>query len=222
MNTFPLVDIFPIVTKSPNHAELARSAAMEQPWAPTTYADALEIGRCLAANRLNGTASNSAEDSLTANSTYPSWTKGMPDLRRVPAIRNYRNGRRESWDSVAVDAEIHAHGSHLPPGQIVFHGGIWRDGKTASVGDKLTFPHALSTSLLPQVAVSHTAKHEDLGSLWILTVASGASPVALAFKNRHTENLGHEYEVLVAGGAVVICVAWHATKPFSVIECSLA
>jgi hypothetical protein len=223
VSTFPLVNLFPATTPSPPNTTFAKlMAAVSPPRPSVTFPDALSIARCLAKDRLNGDASSAAERAIGSNSEYKTWTKSTPALKAVPAVHNYRNGNPSSWNHFGVDAEVRMHGMFLPAGQELFHGGIWPGTIPASPGDLAHFTGVLSTSIDPQVAVAHAASHGAQGVVWLLTVPLGTSLQALALRNRRSERLGHEREVLIQAGAVVTCTQWHATSPFPVVECTLA
>ena len=81
MNEFPRVDFFPVATQQPSARELARLCAMGAPaWTPMVRTTPLDLALCLAADRLNGTASNAAEEALKANKSYAACTRTMPNL----------------------------------------------------------------------------------------------------------------------------------------------
>ena len=223
MNTFPLVDLFPISTTRPSEKESARCSAMgASAWAPAVWPTPLDLALCFAGNRVNGAASNAAERALKVNSSYKTCTSFMPILKTVTAISTYRKGHKSDWNQKAIDCEIRKHGRLLPASQVLYHGGIWDKGAPCCTGSKSTNPDVLSTSWLPQVAAAHAATHGQHGSLWVITVEHGASLLAVCFKGRLTERLHDEFEVLIQSGTVLTCTSWRSTAGFPVIECSIA
>jgi hypothetical protein len=160
-------------------------------------------------------------DALDASQAYKSCLRGMPALKLVPALRAYRNEERDKWDYVAIDAEMAAYGVELAAGQVLYHGGEWNGGKQMEVEDRVAISRVLSTAWTPQVALWH-ARRMPGRSLHVLTVAKGASVKAVAFKNRRTEQLGHEREVLVEAGTVLTCTKVHAVTPVPIVECLLS
>jgi len=167
-------------------------------------------------------AGTAFEKGLEACKGYQDCLRAMLALKLVSAIRTYRNYSAKKRDYNAIDAEMLAHGLPLPATQILYRGCIWNDGKAPIAGDIKKMPQVMSTSWTPQVALWHARKAKG-GSLLILTVTPGPNPTlkAFAFKNRRSEALGHELEVLVEAGAVLTCTEVHETAPIQIIECTL-
>lgn len=193
---------------------------MGSPWVEERYPTSLEVCRALLRQH-DHPAGIAFLDALDACRAYKASLRGMPALKLVPAIRAYRNDKRDKWDYVAIDSEMAAYGVPLSPGQVLYHGGEWNGGKQMAAGDQVTVPRVLSTAWTPQVALWH-ARSRPGRSLHVLTVAPGVSVRAIAFKNRRTEQLGHEREVLVEAGTVLTCTKVHAMKPVPVVECLLS
>jgi hypothetical protein len=220
MTSLPLVDLFPLQSTPPSRSELARQAAMGRPWVQEQYPSVLSVWQALLGQHDHpaGVAFLSA---LDACEEYKDCLRRTPALNTVPATRAYRKDKRDKWDYTAIDAEMARYGIPLAVGQVLYHGGDWNDGAPMEVGDAVTVPRVLSTTWTPQVALWH-ARHPPGRRLFVLSVAPGASVKAFAFKNRRTERLGHEREVLVEAGAVLTCTKVYTTSPLPVVECLLS
>jgi hypothetical protein len=119
-----------------------------------------------------------------------------------PAIATYQKKLAEA-NLPFVSIEIDQFGDLLSPGQCLFHGGLWPGGTTF----KTIRP--LSTTFCPQVALSNAlwngkAYNSGRIDLFVLRATNPTTKV-FVFKQKGT-NLGHEKEVLFAGGAQLTLV----------------
>ena len=220
MTSIPYVDLFPLESTPPPEREQLRRAAIGQPWAQDRYPTALDVCQALLKQH-DHAAGNAFLASLDARKEYKACLRGMPALKLTPALRSYRNEKREKWDYAAIDTEMAKYGVPLAANQVLYHGGEWNSDKPMAVGDQVTVPRVLSTTWTPQVALWH-ARRMPGRSLLVLSVARGAVVKAFAFQNRRTEQLGHEREVLVEAGAVLTCTKLHPSPTIPIVECSLS
>jgi hypothetical protein len=135
------------------------------------------------------------EDELDNGGGYASWRRAMPSAT-PSSISTYQKSYPH-YDANQVNNDINSIGVTLPPGQQLFHGGLWPGG------DSFTTDHPLSTTFCPQVAMrelEHKGKAYDAGRI-DLFVLRATSPMInmFIFRNKGT-NLGHEKEVLFAAG----------------------
>ncbi len=219
MTILPLVDIFPLAGKPPPVPEQARQAAMGDPWVQQHYPLPSDVWQALLVQH-DHPAGIAFLESLDGCREYKTCLRAMPALKLVPAVRSYRNDKRDKWNYPAIDAEMALHGLPLSVGQVLYHGGEWNGGSTMAVGATVTVPRVLSTSWTPQVALTH-ARSVPGRCLFVLRIAPGMPVRALPLKNRKNEQLGHEREVLVEAGVVLTCTKVHVTGKVPVIECSM-
>ncbi|TBG52559.1 hypothetical protein [Rhizobium leguminosarum] len=198
--TLPLLDPFsaPVEVREAGLPTLQEIAANEQRHRigadPISISDALDaanyVGRYEDHNWLN----NHITDALKKTSEYQAWHRAMPS-RTPKAIAAYQKNYAKS-DLATVDSEINLHGSPLPVGQQLFHGGLW-----SSMSGAIT-SRPLSTSLSPTVAFSNAlyrAKAYDAGRLDLIVLRTTVSTNAFVFKSKGTK-LAHELEVLLPAG----------------------
>lgn len=147
-------------------------------------------------------------DALDNDPNFAIWRRAMPSSTPKP-LKDYKS-KYPQYDGASVDFEIHTHGAHLSPGQVLFHAGAWPGG-VSFVSDR-----PLSTSFCPQVALrnaEHKGKAYDAGRLDIFVVRVATS-AALAFVyKRKGASLGHENEVLFASGVTLTLISEHLVRP---------
>lgn len=183
-------------------AQLEGRILPQPPIAHTAVDLALRMADEPAANDLP----NSLHEALKTSHAYKVWKTTMPSLAQVPALHRYRN-EHPHYDASALYSEIVAHGKPLPPGQLLFHGGVWPCPEPIGVGQVLTTDRVLSTSLCPQVAALHATYHAG-GALWLIQISpSGASKPAFVFNSDRRQRLNHEHEVVIAPGATLTCTS---------------
>ncbi|NEI66537.1 hypothetical protein [Rhizobium leguminosarum] len=161
---------------------------------PILIRNALDAANYVARYEDHNWLNNRITDALRKTSEYKKWHSAMPS-RTPSAIAAYQKNYAKS-DLAAVNSEINLHGSPLPLGQQLFHGGLW-SGMSGAITSR-----PLSTSLSPTVAFSnalHSAKAYEAGRLDLIVLRTTVSTNAFVFKSRGTK-LGHEIEVLLAAG----------------------
>ncbi|HGU9828494.1 TPA: hypothetical protein ACNFOV_003167 [Enterobacter kobei] len=152
----------------------------------------------------NGEIAHHIERNLENSAEFKNWLKKMPGKTPV-ALSNYQ--RLYSGGNInlnIVNSEIITHGALLPHGQVLFHGGHW---KNFSSNLKTTRP--LATTFCPQVAMreaEHRAKSYDNDYIdLIMFRLDHPTTKAFIFKHKGTA-MGHEKEVLFATGAKITII----------------
>lgn len=143
-------------------------------------------------------------DALSKNANYATWQKAMPS-RTPDNIARYQKSYIVS-NLYEVDKEINTFGSCLSYGQVLYHGGSWRNFTSHFT----TRP--LSPTFCPQVALrnsEHRGKAYDSNGIDLL-VLKVVSENTRAFRFKRTgTTLGHENEVLLAAGIRLSPVAYN-------------
>lgn len=136
------------------------------------------------------------EDALQQSAQHAEWRRAMP--KKTPKELTTYQREFSRADMVAVDSAIHEHGCLIPPGQTLFHAGMW----PATASAMLTTDRPLSTTLLPSVALRNAewgGKAYRAGQLhlWVLHIEVAVK--AFVYRTSGTQ-LGHEAEVLLQAG----------------------
>ena len=222
LDYLPLIHPYPIEELPPAPMTIAMAAHEGRSLPPRCKVNGpLELAEIMAVCHTDNAMPNSLHDALKKSNEYKLCKKSMPALGAVKNINVYRN-QYSKHNAIEVNNEILKHGKLLTPGQVLFHGGMWQDGKrTPMLGQTITLPSLLSTSLCPQVAAVHASYHDVHGFLWLITVESSIKTPAFVFNDDGRQNLSHEREVLFACGAEVTCTSIRAGKNRTILEVSL-
>lgn len=161
-----------------------------------TVTNGFEAAIYMAKVGADGALGNHVNNALDCDHNYNQWRLAMPRAT-PPGLKKYKSSYPH-YDANEVNKEINEFGRYLPPGQVLFHAGVWLGG-TELVTDR-----PLSTSLCPQVALrnaDHNGKAYEAGriDLLVIRVAESATK-AFAYKRKGMA-LGHENEVVFAAGA---------------------
>ncbi len=213
MNQLPSLDIFPLVeTRRLSDFERAIGKA-EEP--PITYPDAEAFIAAAIPASPSTRYDFLIERKLESEKRYAPWRRSCPTSAVVPNVHKYQNDFKNA-DFALVDQELRTHGSRLPRGQVLFHGGLWRGAAGPNPGDRFTTNHPMSTTLQPSPAIVHSLAHKP----WTILVLTITSDEVVALPIHLGRNLAHEAEVLLAAGAQVECTHVRQIGEHAVVFCA--
>ena len=160
-----------------------------------TITTPVEAARYIASVGADNGLGNFINSTLDATLERSVWRKNMPS--RTPKEFSDYQQKYPHCDFDAVNTKVNEYGQSLPIGQILFHGGVWPDC------NYFITIRPLSTTFCPQVALrnaEHKGKAYDAKRLDLFVLKVCSNNVKAFVYKRHGTNLGHENEVLIAGG----------------------
>lgn len=203
--TIPLINVLPITQNLPSQrAQILASNKINKlkvANTPDELIDAIVVSQLLA---------NEYEQALASSQTYTAAKTAMPNLRQVPELRKYRTTYPNFCHSI-LEIEINNHGDILAKGQILYHGGTW-----PCTGNSILTNKVLSTSLSPQVAMSHGAA-PTVNQIWKITISSNYIS-AFVFNDVSNQSMAHEKEVLLSSNVTLTVNSIRVIGKFEVLD----